>query len=74
MNVYLVNVDGLRRIENAVIVAENEGDAYDLLMAELKERMLAQSGPRIEEIKRKLAEGPVDWGATAAHLLEEQDC
>jgi hypothetical protein len=73
INIYLVKIDGLRGSAHGAIVAESEEDACNWLMAELKERMLPQSGPRVEEIRRMLATGPVDLGVPAVHLLDRQD-
>jgi hypothetical protein len=73
MNVYLVKIDGLCRTGSASVVAENAGEAYDMLMADLKERMLAQSGKRLEEIKEALAAGPVDLRVPGVYLLDNVD-
>jgi hypothetical protein len=40
MNVYLVRIDGLHHMSSAAVVAESAEDASDVVMAELKERML----------------------------------
>jgi hypothetical protein len=69
MDVYLVRFDGLRGTGTVAIVAEDAERAYDRLMAEFRERMWPQTGPRLEEIKRKLAEGPADFEVPAVHLV-----